>query len=324
MSETSPAAAATAVPAKQPFQWSVRRELWEHGSLYYAPLAIAGLMLVGFVISLFSLTRHNAEIKANMTPDSMPAIMILPYDIAVISVVVVSVIVGLFYCLSALYNERRERSILFWKSLPVSNLTTVLSKAFMPMVALPVIVFAVVTVMLIAMLLLNVVGRAVAGLDVGELFANVPLFQMAIVVLYGVISLALWHAPIYAWFILVSAWAKKAPILWAVIPPVALAVVERIAFSTGYVGQLINYRLGGAFETAFSKPVILPMHSLHEHPAKVVAGHVKHGMDGVPLFGIAQIDVVHFLSTPGLWAGLIVAAAFLAVAVWLRRTREAI
>ena len=326
VSDAAPHSDAAALPAKQPFLWSVKREFWEHGSIYIAPLAIAGLMLFGFVISLFSLTRHNAEIKANMTPDSMQAIMILPYDIAAMSVIIGSVVVGLFYCLSALYSERRERSILFWKSLPVTNLTTVLTKAFKPKEALPLIVAAIVIATHNEMLLLNIVARTMPGLSVSELVGNVPLFQVDVALTYGVITLALWHTPIYAWFILVSGWAKKAPILWAAIPPVALAVVERIAFGTNYVGSLISYRLGGGLDAAFSEPRYLPMRSLHEHIVKNPSAHTTHhvGKNGIPFFGLEQIDIAGFLATPGLWAGLIVAAAFLAAAVWMRRTREAI
>ena len=134
VSETVPAAATAVLPATRPFFWSVRRELWENRSLYIAPLAVAGLVLFGFVISLVQLSNHAKELRETLTPDSIAALVVVPYDIAAIAIIVVSVIVGFFYCLSALYNERRERSILFWKSLPVSNLTTVLSKAFMPMV----------------------------------------------------------------------------------------------------------------------------------------------------------------------------------------------
>jgi len=248
---------------------------------------------------------------------------VLPYDITAVAVVVASVILAIFYCLGALYNERRERSILFWKSLPVSNLTTVLSKAFMPVVVLPLIVFAVVTVMLFLMLALNAAGRVAAGYSASELFANVPLFPMDVALLYGVIALALWHAPIYAWFIFVSGWAKKAPFLWGVLPPLALLVVERVAFGTDTVGRLIGYRIGGVVDAAFSKPRILAIHALHEPVKKAVNG-TRHGMQGVPVFGLEQIDLVHFLSTPGLWTGLVVAAAFLAAAVWMRRMREAI
>jgi ABC-2 type transport system permease protein len=323
--DTAPAVTAATLPATRPFLWSVKREIWEHGSVYIAPLAVAGLVLCGFVISLFSLARHEKEIRETLTPDSFAAVAVLPYDIAAVAVIVISVIVGCFYCLSALYNERRERSILFWKSLPVSNTTTVLSKAFVPMVVIPAIAFGAVVVLHLVMLVLNLAGRAMAGANAGDLLANVPLFQMDAALLYGLLALALWHAPIYAWFLFVSGWAKKAPFLWGVVPPLGLIVVEKIAFGTDYVAHLINYRVAGAVDTAFSKPALLPMRALHEHVVQNPAHPTHHyGKDGVPVFGIAQIDLVHFLTTPGLWTGLIVAAGFLAAAVWMRRTREAI
>jgi ABC-2 type transport system permease protein len=323
--ETVPVATTATLPTTRPFFWLVKREIWEHGSVYIAPLAVAGLVLFGFVISLFSLARHEKEIRETLTPDSFAAVAVLPYDIAAVAVIVVSVIVGSFYALSALYNERRERSILFWKSLPVSNTTTVLSKAFVPMVVIPTIAFGAVVVLHLSMLVLNLAGRAMAGTNAGELLANVPLFQMDVALLYGLLALALWHAPIYAWFLFVSGWAKKAPFLWGVLPPLALIVVERIAFGTEYVGHLIDYRVSGAVDVAFSKPILLPMRALHEHVMKNPAAYgTHHATGGVPVFGIAQIDLAGFLSTPGLWAGLIVAAAFLAAAVWVRRTREAI
>jgi ABC-2 type transport system permease protein len=320
MSETAP------VTATKPFYWSVRRELWENRSLYVAPLAVAGLALFGFAISLFSLARRAKEV-ASMPPGTLAAAIVLPYDIAAVAVIVVSVIVAFFYCVSALYSERRERSILFWKSLPVSNVTTVLSKAFMPLVVLPSVVFCVVVALHVVMLLLNSVGRLAAGLSVADLWAHVPVVQMEIVLLYGVVTLALWHAPIYAWLILVSAWAKKTPILWAVLPPLALVVVEKIAFGSDFVGRLISYRLGGAFDVAFSKPGHLPLRAVMQSHG--VQNHVVHGpnhmqMPSIPTVGLEQLDPVHFLSSPGLWLGLIAAAAFLAGAVWLRRTREAI
>jgi ABC-2 type transport system permease protein len=327
MSETAPAAAAAALPPTRPFYWSVKRELWEYRSFYIAPIAVAGVVLFGFVISLFSLGQRAREMKAAMTPDAFAAAIVLPYDIAAMAIIIATVIVALFYCLGALYNERRERSILFWKSLPVSNVTTVLAKAFMPIAVLPVIAFGVVVVLQIVMLLLNIMGRMAIGLSVSELWAHVPLVQMEIVMLYGVLTLALWHAPVYAYLIFVSGWAKKTPFLWAVLPPLALMVVEKIAFDTGYVGRLIAYRLGGGFDEAFSPPAHVPLRAVQNHAVQNHAAHGAHHpmqMPTIPSIGLSQLDPVHFLSSPGLWLGLIVAAAFLVGAMWMRRTREAI
>ncbi|MBV9905809.1 MAG: hypothetical protein JO346_14645, partial [Alphaproteobacteria bacterium] len=86
--EAAPVTAHAEDTATRPLFWSVKRELWEHSSLYYAPLGIAGLMLFGFVLSLFSLARHAKEVAKTLTPDSLPAMMVLPYDITAVSVIV--------------------------------------------------------------------------------------------------------------------------------------------------------------------------------------------------------------------------------------------
>jgi ABC-2 type transport system permease protein len=130
---------------------------------------------------------------------------------------------------------------------------------------------------------------------------------MALVVLYGLTALTLWWAPVYGWLLLISGWARRAPFLWAVLPPLLLAMVEKIAFNTNTVGSLIQYRLLGGFQQAFVVPTKAAMKAGTAFPQ-----------------GLPQLDPGKFLSTPGLWIGLAVAAAFLAAAVWLRRYREPI
>ena len=129
---------------------------------------------------------------------------------------------------------------------------------------------------------------------------------MSLVLLYGLTVLALWYAPIYGWLLLVSGWARRTTFLWAVLPPLALCVVEKIAFNTSYFASMLAYRLGG-FDDAFSVK------------AHGTAAHAEP-----PQVDLAQLDPARFLSTPGLWVGLAFAAAFLAAAVWQRRRREPI
>jgi ABC-2 type transport system permease protein len=207
-------------------------------------------------------------------------------------------IVGVLYSLGALHNERRDRTILFWKSLPVSDLVTVLSKASVPLAVLPVIVFVVVLALQLVMLAVNTVVLAADGL--GPPTVQVLLPQMTVVLAYALVVMALWYAPIWGWLLLVSAWARRTPFLWAFLPPLALMVLERIAFDTTHVADLVGYRLQ-AFDQAFTA---MPHHSeMHTLP---------------------QPDLLRFLSNADLWTGLAVAAAFLAAAVWVRRYREPI
>src|SRR5204863_8813324 len=103
-------------------------------------------------------------------------------------------IIGVFYCLDALHGERRERSILFWKSLPVSDLSTVLSKAIIPLVVLPMVSFAIIVVTQFIMLLISTLALLPSGLATTT-WANFNLFRQSLILLYGLIAIALWHAP---------------------------------------------------------------------------------------------------------------------------------
>jgi ABC-2 type transport system permease protein len=206
-----------------------------------------------------------------------------------------------FYCLGALHNERRDRSILFWKSLPVSDLTAVLAKAIVPLVVLPAVTIVIVCALHLFMLLMGTATLLAHGLDPTPFWTQVPWLRVEVTLLYLLVALSLWYAPIYGWLLLVSAWARRAPFLWAVLPPLALCLLEKIAFDTSNLGALLSYRLHGGFSEAFDVADVQDHHAMMHLP---------------------KIDVAQFLSTPGLWAGLVFAAGFLAAAVWMRRYRE--
>jgi ABC-2 type transport system permease protein len=296
------AAAPAPLSSTRPFYWSVRRELWENRSLYIAPLAVAVLVLVGFLISAIGMPHRRLE-TLMLPPERQAAVISQPYDAAAVALIVTMAIVAAAYCLSALHTERRDRSILFWKSLPVSDLVTVLSKMAVPMLVAPVIAAAVILasqfVILIfstALLMANGVSPAVP----------LELFSAPVVLLYGLATMTLWYAPIYAWFLLVSGWAKRVTFLWAVLPPLGLCLFEKLAFDSTHLLHFLALRLSGGASEAFvsrAETAIRP-----------------HG--AIPVEGLSQLDPGGFLSSPGLWLGLIFATACLAGAVWLRRRRE--
>src|SRR5258708_23366080 len=129
----SVAPAATAVRS---MYWSIRRELWESRSIYIAPLAAAVVFLLSFMISMIYLPQKMRALSA-LDPAHQREAIAMPYDMAAGLLMLPAMIVGVFYCLGALQGERRDRSILFWQSLPVSDLTTVMSKAIVPFLSLP-------------------------------------------------------------------------------------------------------------------------------------------------------------------------------------------
>ena len=131
-----PAVAATAIPTR-PMYWSVRRELWENRSITIAPLVVAAVVLFGSLISTIGLPKRMRAASELDDPAKVHAAVVRPYGVAPAPIMFATFLVGIFYSLDALHGERRDRSILFWKSLPVSDRTTVLSKASIPLVVLP-------------------------------------------------------------------------------------------------------------------------------------------------------------------------------------------
>jgi ABC-2 type transport system permease protein len=301
----SQAVASAAMVETRPFYWSVRRELWENRSIYIAPLVAAAIAMLAFFISLVVLP-HSMHQLAAVEPAHQSATLAQPYAHAAMLLMLTAFLVGIFYSLDALHGERRERSILFWKSLPVSDLTTVLSKAVIPLAVLPAIVFALAVVSQVTMLLMSTAVLLLSGAGTSTLWARVSLFEMGFVLLYSLIVLTLWHAPIYAWLLLVSGWARRATFLWAVLPWLAIAAFERLAFRTSYFGLLLQNRMFGFAAAAFN---------IHTPRGDSIDPHL------IPL---SQLAPGRLLSSPGLWLGLIFAAACLAAAVRLRRYREPI
>src|SRR5207247_3007588 len=210
------------IPATRRRYWSVRRELWENRSIYIAPLAVAAVILFGFLISTIHLPDKMRAALA-LDPAKQHELIGQPYSFVALLIMGTTFIVAVFYCLDALHGERRDRSILFWKSLPVSDLTTVLSKASIPLVVLPLLTFAITVVTQWIMLLLSTVVLLMSGVSAATLWTQLSLFQMSLLLFYHLLTVhVLWHAPIYAWLLLVSGWARRAAFLWAALPLVAV------------------------------------------------------------------------------------------------------
>ena len=298
--DTRPTAPPT-LSATRPFYWSVRRELWENRSIYMAPLIAAGVVLFGFGMTAFRLPQLRLNALA-LEPTRQRAAIELPYDVAAMMIMFTVFIVGIFYCLDALHGERRDRSVLFWKSLPVSDRTTVLSKVFVPLVILPALTFAITIVTQLTMLLLSTAALLPSGLA-GTTWNLLPWPRLSMILLYGLVTSALWEAPIFGWLLLVSSWAKRATFLWAVLPWLAISAIEKLAFDTTFFIHMLVRRLIGGFEAGF-----------------VVVKYPKGAH--VPVVDrLTQFDPLKFLSSPGLWIGLFFAAAFLIGAIRLRRYR---
>ncbi len=279
------------IPESRLLYWSVLREMQEWRSIYIAPLAVAALVLVGHLIA----TIGRAMSVTNLAQRG--AILEEHYSFAELAIMGTTFVVAVFYCLDALHGERRDRSILFWKSLPVSDLTTVLSKAAIPLVVLPLLTFAITVLTQLIMALMNSAVLLGSGLSVATLWVQLSFPRTWLALLYHLVTVhSLWYAPIFGWLILVSAWARRAPILWAALPVLAIALVEKIAVNTTHFAAMLGNRMGGGAEA-----ITMP--------------------GGSPMDSMTHLTPGHFLASPGLWIGLAITAAFLAGAVRLRRSQ---
>lgn len=281
--------------------WSLRRELWENRSLYLAPVIVAAVVLFATAISTIGLPSRMRAMARK--PPAQRTSIVKAYDIAPAPIMLTTFIVAIFYCIDALNGERRDRSILFWKSMPVSDRTTVLAKVLIPLVVLPLIAFVLSLITQVALLLLSTAILLANGMSPVPLWTQMQFFQGVIVMVYGLTVHALWFAPIYGWLLLVSAWARRAPILWALLPLLAISAVERITFNTWLFMNMLQYRVTGAMFEAFA------------FTPKGSSGDVTR---------LSQLTPVRFLSASGLWAGLLLTVLFLIAAVRLRHKREPI
>jgi ABC-2 type transport system permease protein len=140
-------------------------------------------------------------------------------------------------------------------------------------------------------------------------WAGIPVFSLLALMAYSAVVVTLWYAPIYAWFLLVSAWARRAALLWAVIPFFLLAFFEKIAFHTNHVGNFIGNRIGGFLPAAFKSG-----YTTYGHNHELVAYSTNAPLSSTLL------APGHLLASPALWLGLLFAALALFLIIRLRRS----
>jgi ABC-2 type transport system permease protein len=295
----------------------VRREFWEHRAFVIAPAIVAAFwLLLALLLGIFgefdvrdlhAVMQNHPDLEQK-APDAVAGLLVsLTIPFAIVMAVVV-----VFYLLDSLYADRRDRSVLFWKSLPVSDQSTVLSKLATVAVALPILTFAAALVTNLLVAFIACVRLSIEGLHVWHLLWNPPVWLAAhAIFLYALVAAVLWYLPVFAYLLLVSASAGRAVMLWAVLPPLGLMLVEKIIFRTDYVSDLIGNRIAGWIPLAFD------VGHRSEH-AVVIDG------ERIPFSAhIGEvIDPAAFFSSPGLWLGLIAAAVLTYAAIMVRRHRS--
>jgi ABC-2 type transport system permease protein len=235
----------------------VRREFWEHRYLWIAPVAVEGVLIVLGAIVGHGHVHLSDDMDFSGWPDlaaqRVAAFTILQWMLSVPACLVLIGVVS-WYALDCLYAERKDRSILFWKSLPVSDGLTVLSKALVAMVAEPLVLFVVALIGFLVFAAMLSVRIAAGGVPAVFSWDLLEWFRTELVMLVMLTVAVLWYAPIVAAMMLLSVWARPNPFLWALLAPILAPIVERIALGTHYLSSFLNYRAFGIWGTLAHGP----------------------------------------------------------------------
>ena len=315
-------------------KWLLRREFWEHkGAFFWAPAAVAAAMLLlvggGFMYAMAFGGSETIQIDGHNVVSIQGIPPALRYKIAHVAasgylglaapLFIVLAVVVFFYCLSALHDDRRDRSILFWKSLPLSDRDTVLSKVATALVVAPLITIAIGVVTGLALLVLGMISAAGKGIN---LFAPVlmepnlylgPLYLLAFLPLYVV-----WALPTVGWLLMVSSWARSKVFLWAVGTPLVVALLLKwFNFIVGHVSDTI-IDIDWFFQEVVLRGLtgLVPGIWLSRSDIEVI--NQQYGLDPSTLLGLSYSTLAH----PSTWVAAAVGAAMIYAAMRLRRWRD--
>ncbi|HLR87818.1 MAG TPA: hypothetical protein VK064_08090 [Wenzhouxiangella sp.] len=307
--------------------WSLmQRELWESpGSFKWTPAGIIALTIFFVAVGLiFSLRVDNElvftldAIRQFSTVDMEQKRLFMSGALFAVSAMFfqIMLLVLLFYLSSCLYDERKDRSILFWKSLPVSDSMTVMSKLLTACLLAPLLYLAAVIITQLVLLATASVYGFMAGVNPLTTFwlpAQLP--NLWTIMALGLVVQALWLLPVYAWLMFCSSWAPRVPILVAVIVPAIVAMLQHVwslllSFSTPdtNIGWIILKRLGSGM--------------LPNNISWQVGGNGETEMADVEFSQdvfMSYSNSLEYLARPDMWLGLAVAAVLLAGAIWFRR-----
>ncbi|HVC18037.1 MAG TPA: ABC-2 transporter permease [Rhodanobacter sp.] len=321
------------------FYWLVKREFWEHqGSFLWAPVITGGIMLL---LTLMGITaaevfrmRSGVQINgidfnaitAHMDADAL-AKLGQAFDVTIllpaVLIGIVMFVVIFFYCLGSLYDDRRDRSILFWKSLPISDRDTVLSKVACAALLAPAIAIVTSVVTGLLMLILMTITASLHGANLWQMLTLAHPFRVTVNMLGMIPLYAVWALPTVGWLMFCSAWARNKPFLWALIIPVGSGVVVSWFNLMGlfslsdswFWGNVVGRALLSLFPGSWVPGQI---------PSNVGSKFGQMAPDNHRIFG-DMLDLSHnyaALVSPQFLIGAAAGLALLAGAIWFRRWRD--
>ena len=301
----------------------IRRELIEHRAIYVAPVVIAVFSilstLMGFVFA------DNVDIEGAQEHIDMALLAASNIDENQRGAILSSLLLGVsgmfgfammfimvFYALDALYAERKNKSILFWRSMPVTDAETVISKLLVTLLVIPVVTFGLAAVVEIVVLIISSIWVSMRGASAWNLIWNAaPLFDTWAVTLTMFVTSALWFAPFFGWFLLVSGFTKRSPFLMGIVPILLLPMLGSLILKTNLFWEILASRGPQA------NPIFPTLDSIRFIDEDALIGAVSEGMTMMSL-----LDFGRFFASIDMWLGLIVCGLFAGGAVYVRRYRD--
>lgn len=297
----------------------IKRELWEHRSIYLTPAAIGIIMIVATLTGQVSASAFGAAVDValvsmgEMTELQRRALMHV-YLIGLASTFLIAMwILAVFYSLDCLYAERKDKSILFWRSLPVTDAETVISKLLVALVVIPAATFiGIIVTHLLSLVVTSFWLRVEGGSPMHLIWSQLPLFDAWLAIFIFLVAWMIWMSPFIGWFLLASAYVKRSPLLLSSMPIALLPMLEKIVFGSGTL-----------FRWFFVRPVNMPLFGADAKSRIENFGDIDDMVASAPELSLLEfIDLGWYLSHPGVYGGVVVCAAFTAGAIWIRRYRD--
>lgn len=303
----------------------VKREYWENkGAFRTTPIVIAGVYLAGMLMAAittvyfdnnFNTLKDAIRFMAAQEAGLRSAII---FQGTLSSAGLFTTALGFvvfFYLLGSLYDDRKDRSILFWKSLPASDTLTIASKLLTAALVVPLIFWLVFVATLIIIGLAASLTVLVLGENPWTLFTGIsqPL-KASLLLLASYLAQSIWALPLYGWLMLVSAFAPRIPLLFATLPPLVIAVLQVwIDFLKTFTLQENLFGVIGRW--VGNSPLILSLRSAGERGVEPTLGFPNDGpFDHAVTLG----NMADRLFSYPMFLGIVLAATFLSGALYLR------
>ncbi len=294
----------------------IKREIWEHRSIWMTPAIIALVICVSILTGQMSISAYGEHVDIAIAGASNVDVVHRRVAIMAALGAITGIfaagagILMIFYSLDSLYSERKDKSILFWRSLPVTDAETVISKLLTATLVIPIAALAGAFATHQVFITMASVWLIIEGGDAGHLiWSSAPIFDVWGAAILTAFATTIWMSPFIGWFFFVSAYTRRMPLLLALLPLIILPLMEIALLPTEFLAKAIGSRFtnmplaGVDFGDLFDDDTLFQL-----------------GAENVSM--IAALDMSRFFASPEVWAGLVVCGLFATAAIYVRRYRD--